>query len=156
MALSRGSSTLLSVTIPTVAAAYGAGDVLGAPVKLPNAFLDTKGTALLQSIQLLDKDDQAAAQVDLYFFNVLPTTQGADNAAFAISDAEADNIVAVVSVLSGDWNDVGGAKIASKGAIGQLVQGVAGVKDLWVVAVARGTPTQTNNALRLKVGLRQD
>ncbi len=81
---------------------------------------------------------------------------GTENDAVSISDSDAVSLQRVCNVASGDYADVGGAKIATKAGLGLVVQAAAGNASLYIGAVTRGTPTHTAAGIVLKIGFLQD
>lgn len=133
--------------------AYADGDVLFAPVPIETILPIESGTILLQSVHVIDVSDQGAA-FDLVFFEG-PVTLGTLNAAVSISDADALLSLGRVQVLSGDYYDVGGARIATVGNCGVLLRGAEGAsarKVLYVGGISRGTGTYAANGLALRLG----
>ena len=59
---------LIDVTLSLDTSAYASGDVLADTQEIANAMRVIDGTAILESLILLDEDDQGVA-LDLYFFN---------------------------------------------------------------------------------------
>lgn len=138
-------------------AAYASGDVLFVATEIANAAYDGR-PALLASVTLIDRDDVGAA-LDLYFFSE-SVSMGAINAASGgLSDAHASEFLGRVTVAAGDWEDVGGARIAHVAVPGNRPLGlrgdaqgasVAGMRSVWMVGVTRGTPTHTAAGLIIR------
>ncbi len=72
--------------------AYAAGDALGFP------FLIKSGIKRIWNITVIDDAEQLAT-VNLLLFNST-FTQVNDNSAFALSDADAENVIAVISIAN--------------------------------------------------------
>lgn len=132
---------------------YAAGDVLFDATQIPNAVRTAGAACLLKSLALVDKDDNTAAQIDLFFLSA-NVSLGTFNAAPSITDANAVKILGIISVLAADFIDVGGSKVASKSALNLQLVPDSGT-SLYVAAIARGTPTQTASGLVLNLGLEQ-
>ena len=75
---------LLDVTLLCDTTAYAANDVLVATQRIPNAMRDIDYPGVLQTVTMIDEDNQGAA-MDVYFldanvnfgrFNQLPTLTG--------------------------------------------------------------------------------
>lgn len=146
-------------SIATSASIYASGDQIGVPTEI-DAFSDGVG-AEIQSLVLLDKDQEKAA-IDVFFFNNLPLVTSADNDAFALaSAAELDKCVGVIPLVTGDYVDAGtGLAVATKRLVDMVVQNKNIVdalkkKKLWFVLVSRGTPDYDEKALVLKLGMEQ-
>ena len=155
------------VQIAATANTYTTAYTIGAPILFPNVPCDPGGVAILQSLILIDKAKQSLS-VDLYFFNQLPTSQGGDNTAFALSVAESTYLVGNVTILTTDYTASSIVSIASKKNIVMALSGqqqvptaagggpcTPGGKNIWVVAVARGAPAYTAGCLWLGLGIQQ-
>jgi hypothetical protein len=136
-------------------------DVLFNPIRLPakntgsaiSKFAEVPNGAVdLISVVVIDQDDQGQP-FDLLFMNAA-NSLGTPNQPANISDANALAIVGKVQVLSGDYSDIGGARIARPpvAAVEQLIQ--AG-RDLYVAAISRGTGTYTAAGLKITLGAEQ-
>lgn len=132
---------------------YAAGDVLWDTVAIPLATRANDAKSFLIGFEINDEDDQAAAQVELYFFSA-NVSLGTFNAAPSISDANARNLLGKVIVNSTDFIDLGGVKVANKclSDIGLplLVSPASGTQSVYVAAITRGTPTQTAAGIKLR------
>lgn len=129
--------------------AYGDGDVLFATTAIPNAVRVTGGQAVLQSLALIDKADNGAA-IDLYFFDS-NVALGTFNVAPSISDANALKLLGVISIGTGDYKDVGGAKVATLRGLGLLLEAASG-RNLYVAATVAGTPTFAADDITIRFG----
>lgn len=116
--------------------AYTTGDVLGSILTLKGAIARE---ALLNSIVIVDVDNEGI-QIDFVFFDSEPTGTYTNNAAAAIDAADTSKVVGHVSVLTTDYIAVGTDKIGHKAPANLQIQGRA-TDDLYVLAIARGTPT---------------
>ncbi len=116
--------------------AYASGDALGAKFGLPDVVREKGGAAILESVVVLDQDDEGV-QIDFPLF-ARNFTATADNAAFAVTDADLEFCVGVVSVsnyANFSVNQVGTAR-----GLGLALVIPTG-RDLFCQAVVRGTPT---------------
>lgn len=104
--LSRISVTSTALTIATTT--YSAGDQVGTLFTFANAARTTGGGGTIVGMTLIDSGDVLGA-VDVAVFDS-SVTLAADNAAFAISDADANKAVALIQ-LSGSV-DIGSNRIA--------------------------------------------
>lgn len=130
---------------------YAAGDVLFDTIIIPGVVPVAGGAMELRSIELLDEDDQGIA-LDLVFFDSLASL-GTFNVAPAITDANGRAALGFISILTTDYIDLGGCRIASKNNIGMVLQAAASAQDLYVAAITRGgTPTYTASGIKLKFG----
>ena len=134
--------------------AYATGDVLAATQALASAFRSTDGTGILQSIVLVDKDDQGAA-LDVVILKA-DVSIGNENAAVSISDTDADSVLGVISVSAGDWIDLGGVRVATLTGRGMVVKAATGTTSLYVALISRGSPTHTAAGITAQFGILQD
>lgn len=147
-----GPIQLVDVTLSLDTSAYTAGDLIADTQEVASAVRAADAKGVLQSVVVIDEDDQGAA-IDLYFFSA-NVTMGTENSAPSISDANIRNLLGIVSVASGDYKDVGGAKVAVKSGIGMIVQPASGTDDIYVAVVSNGsTPTYTASGVRLRIGV---
>lgn len=169
---SRLSAKTLQLGFANAAATYATGKVIGAPIKYPNMVQDPGNSCQLESLTLIDNNAQNG-NIDVFFFNQLPTTMGADQATFAISAAESLFCLGVVSVtsyksmganagVSNPQNVVtvlsGTQQQASTQAVapGSPTTFTPGGKDIWVLLVARASITYTAaNSLFVTLGVVQ-
>lgn len=144
-------SDLLELTLTLDTSAYADGDVLADTQALVNAVREGGGRAELKSVVVLDEDDQGIA-LDLVFL-AANKSLGTENSAPSISDANARDIQGKVSIATGDYVDLGGARVATKTGIGLMLKSAEGSTTLYVAAITRGgTPTYTAAGLKLKLG----
>lgn len=144
---------VIEVTLTLDTLAYVAGDVLSDTAAIPNAVARNGGAARLHSIAVIDEDDQGAA-LDLVFF-AANRSLGTKNSPPSISDADARDALGHVSVVTGDYVDLGGVRVATKSAIALVLEASAASRDVYVATITRGTPTHTANGLKLRIGLEQ-
>lgn len=149
--LMGASDTVIDLTATLDTSAYAAGDVLFDTQELANAARVTAGVTILQSIVVLDEDDQTAAAMDFYFFNA-NTSLGTENSAPSITDANARTLVGRVSLAAADFTDLGGSKLGVKTGIELVMKADTAQTSLWVAAVTQGTPTQTASGIRCRFG----
>lgn len=80
------------------AAAIGAGDQMGTLITLSSAAAATGGSGRITHISLTDGDDGLTG-ADLFFFHDTPTL-AADNAVWAVSDADLDKCLHKIPMFS--------------------------------------------------------
>lgn len=131
-------------------AVYAAGDLMALAVEIPRCCVANHPSYIV-SVTVLDYDDQGAA-FDLLFFRADPGNLGTVNAAIAISDAAAEQILCSIPVAAADYIDLGAQQIAQPEFYARKVRPSDGQTSLWVAAVSRGTPTYAGGRLLLKVG----
>lgn len=93
-----------SVTRPSNANAYAAGDVIGTAasdvIAFPNLARSNGGAGMIINAVVVDSASQATKpSLELWLFTVAPAAV-ADNAAFAPTDAELENLVGVIDLTS--------------------------------------------------------
>lgn len=144
----------IPVTLSLDTAAYAVGDVLAETQEVPGALRNAGGSALLQSVVLVDLDDNANAQIDLVFFRS-NVSLGVENAGPTISDGNMGEILGTVVIPSASFIDLGGAKLCTVTGINLPLSAPLGT-SVFVGAITRGTPTQTAAGIKLILGVRQD
>lgn len=133
------------------------GDVMCSTTEVTGAFSANDGTGVIQSIQVLDEDDEGAP-FDLVFLSANQSL-GTANSAPSISDANARDILGRVRVNSSDFIDIGGCRIATLTGVGLGVKAGSGVDDMWVSAVCRAAAGVTYTAgtdLKLRIYVAND
>jgi hypothetical protein len=149
-------SDVIDLTLTTDTNAYSAADVVAATQELAGAVLSLGGTAVVQSITLLDQADQTPAGYLLYFLKT-NVAIGTENAAVSISDTNAIQILGVVSIAAADFVDLIGSRLACVKNIGLPIKAASDSTSVFVALVSvDATPTLAADSLRLKVGLLQD
>lgn len=150
-----GNSLVVDVILSLDTVIYSSGDVLAETQVVAGVLRRGGYAAVLQSILVVDEDDQGQPfDIILLDSNV---SLGAENAVPAITDVNARSILGMVSIGSGDYVDLGGVRIASKTGIGMIVKSASATSfDLYIAAIARGTPTYTASGVRVRLGFLQD
>ncbi|KPJ71938.1 MAG: hypothetical protein AMS14_08815 [Planctomycetes bacterium DG_20] len=155
------ASALVDVVLTLDVNAYAQHDVLADTQEVPDC-LRGAGTGILQSVTLIDYDDNARA-IDLIFLSDNKSI-GTENAAVSVSDANAAFILGVVRIAAADYIDMVNAQFAMKAGAdcGFVVwsDGVAAGSDrsIWVAAVYRDATGDTYTAagIKLRIGILQD
>lgn len=158
----RTHSNVVDVTPVLTTGAHTDGDYM-ATVELPNALLDAGHTGILQSISVIDNDEQALG-IDFLIFGDEPTVASAKNAAFDMTDANIKlaKFLGKVSMVSGDYLTTTSNSIATVRNIGLVLEGIKNAtarentKSIWVVLVARGASTYAADGLTCYFGVLQD
>ena len=148
-------SRFVTVALTTDGTAHVAGDVVGGKQTFPNIVCGTPTTTgFATGVLIPDKDDVNAA-FDLYLFNTEPGAI-ADNAAFDPTDAENENITAVIHLdaTNNRFSAVDNG-IHTIGSLSVPVQG-SGDGTLWGFLVTRSNGTFGASALKLKVSVACD
>lgn len=150
-----GKTVLFDVTLSLDTSIYASGDVLADTQVLSSLFRIADGTGVLQSIQIIDQDDQKAA-FDIYYLSA-NNSMGTENAAPSISDANATAVVGPFSVAVADYHDLGGVSVAKIANIGAPIKAVSGSADGYIAVVnGTGTPTYTASGIKLRLGVLLD
>lgn len=123
---------------------YTAGDVMGGKL-FAEGIIGREGEALLESVRVLDMDDQGA-EMDLIFLSDDPSTSTlTDNAAPAWAALDKTKMVGFIRILAADYISVGsGMKVAQK-VFPLPIRSSRADGNIYVVIIARGTPTYTND-----------
>ena len=152
--LVTSNSTVVDLVFSLDTSAYASGDVLADTQELASALRVVDGTGVLQDIVLNDKDDQGLAMdVVIMSANV---SLGTENAAVSISDANADNILAIISVTAADWIDLGGCRVATLRNLSKVVKSASGSSSLYVGLITRGAPTHSASGITARFGFLRD
>lgn len=129
----------VGVTFSLDTNAYADGDLVADTQALALAARKNGEFTTLETIVLVDKDDQKAA-VTLVFVED-DTSLGTENAAPTISDANAVKIIGHVKVVAGDYVDVGGASVAVVRNIKLKMKTLPTSRTIYVGIISNGTPT---------------
>lgn len=147
-----GPAKMVTVNFTVDTSAYGANDLLADTQEIADAVDETGRPALLQSVTIIDTDDQTASAYDIYLLDQ-NVTMGTENSAPSISDTNAAAILGLpVAIASGDWKDLGGAKIAGKDGIGKLVKPARGRSLYAAIVNGAGTPTFASGIIQVRFG----
>jgi hypothetical protein len=142
---------IVEITPTLDANAHSAGDVLFDRTAMPNAVRGVDEMGYLVDLVLLSKDDLTAADLTLVLLSA-NVAYGTINGVPAISDTDAENILATIVVPSSAWVDHGGCKTASvpKSLLPQAVKPASGTRTVYIAGVTAGTPTPTASGLRIR------
>lgn len=150
-----GKTVVFDVTFSMDTSAYSSGDVIADSQVMTNALRVNDGTGVLQSLTLIDKDDQGVA-FDVYVLDA-NVAIGTENSAPNISDTNAASILGIIPVATTDWKDLGGAKVAHLSGLSIPIKSVSGNRNLYVGIVnGSGTPTFTASGIVGRFGILQD
>ena len=146
---------LVEVTFTLDTLIYAANDLLADTQEVANAFFDIDKSGILDSVSLLDEDDNAVVAIDLYVLSGSGSL-GAENAAITVTDAVARTILGVVPFAAADFKDIINSKVATKNNLNLVVKPAAGTRSLYVALALNGagTPTYTVNGIRGRLGIR--
>ena len=144
---------LITVTPTCDTGGVNQHDVLFDYIEIPNAVAVKGGSAIIQSIQLLDEDDQGGV-IDLVFQSD-NTSLGTVDAAVSITDANARDIQGSVSMTS--YFDGIAWQMSTKNNIGLIVKAASDSTSLYVAGVVRtDSLTYTASGIQLKIGIVKD
>lgn len=146
--------TLTNFTLVLDTNIYASGDVLSDTAAIASVFRVTNGKGILTSMVLNDEDDQGVA-LDVVFLDA-NVSLGTFNVAPAITDANARNILGIVSVFASDWMDLGGVRVAAIPAnrLGFLLKAASATTSLFIATITRGgTPTYTASGITGRIGV---
>ena len=144
---------VITVTPTCDASGTNINDVLFDYVEIPNAVAVAGGSAIIQSINLLDEDDQGCL-IDLVFQSD-NTALGTIDAAVSITDANARDIQGSVSMTN--YFDGIAWQMSTKNNIGLTVKAASDSTSLYVAGVVRtDSLTYTASGIQLKIGIVKD
>jgi hypothetical protein len=150
-----GFTTVIKSVSVVTAAAYSAGNAVGAKRTLASAVRSSGGTGILQSVTLLDRANQKAAMT-LFIFDADPTAATiTDKAAFVFSTDDL-KVIAQVNIGAGDYVTTNGKAIALISGLQIPLQAASGT-SLYAALVTTGTPTfAATTDVQLEFGIMQD
>ena len=146
------TSDVLDLILSTDTSIYASGDVLADTQALADVVRLDAGTARLESLVITDADDQGEG-LDIVFLKT-NVSLGTENAAVSISDTNAKEILGIISVVSADFVDLGGVRVATV-PMDRVIMLKAGTgsTSIYIGAISRGTGTYTASGLSLKIGI---
>lgn len=147
-----GEATVVDVVLSMNAAANHANDVLADTQEIASAMRVDGGTGVLHSIVVQDDDDNGGA-IDIVILDT-NTTIGTENA--AVSMADNDDVLGIVSVTSSDFVDLINSQNATMSNVGIVVKSLAASKSLYVAVVMRDSGTVTASGMTLRFGFLLD
>lgn len=151
-----GGNTFEQITTQTTQnAAYSAGNCVGGLITLTNAMRTSGGTGIIQSIHLIDKDNQKAA-MDLLVFNANPTAATiTDKTAFVYS-TDITKQIARIPIAASDYVTYNSIATVSLGGLSKIVK-ANGSQTLYGALVTSGTPSYTGTSqVIIQVDILQD
>jgi hypothetical protein len=111
---------IVSETPTITAGAYSSLDAVGGKLEFENVCTPYGSSGVIVQAQITDKAKQDALLIlTLFDRDFTPT---ADNAAFAISDADLLNVVAVLQFPVADYVDYANNSIATMGILSAIIQ----------------------------------
>jgi hypothetical protein len=152
-----GGFTKVVTVAPTVSTspAYTAGDAVGGKQTLANVYRTSGGTAILESIQILDRANQKAAMEFIFFESDPSSATITDNSAFVYSTDDL-KVLGHVTLAASDYVTLNSKAVATLRGLNLALQGSA-TTSLYVALVTTGTPTYANTTdIQIKYGFLQD
>ncbi len=149
--------TLIQVTPTCDTSIFASGDLICDVATITSAATATGGLCELVSVTIVDQDDQTASAYTIFVTN-LSTTWGTLNSAPSLSDAGALGIQAVIPIATGDWFDLGGAKVAQPRIaqnIGCICKTSGSANLYFTIVNGAGTPTFTASGIKVTFGFRR-
>lgn len=146
-----GSALWYEADVPgVVAAAYAIGDQFGTLITIANAARFTGGGGVITSVLWHDNDD-LAGPMDIMFFNDT-LTLAADNAVFAISDADARKALWIAQITY--LTDLGAQRFGAVSGI--AVPYFCTGTSLYAAVITRTAFTPTGTGQRLRICFARD
>jgi hypothetical protein len=139
----------ITITCSLDTSAYADGDVLFDTQEIAGAVRNNGETCILQSIHVIDIDDQGE-DFDLVFFNAA-TSLGTENSAPDINDTEVLTTLGVYEFVNA-YMDLGANQVRTDTGIGLLLEAGAATTSLYVAGISRGTGTYTASGIRITFG----
>ena len=148
------ASDWITLTTSLDTGAYAANDVLADTQELASAVRVNGGNAIVDSIVVLDEDDNAG-DLTVVFFRT-NVSLGTENSAVSITDANARQILCSIPILSSDYDDLVGSQVATLSNVGCLIEAASGTTSVYVGLISNDTKTYTASGIQLAFGLTQD
>ncbi len=153
-----GYTAFVSSTITmSVAGAYATGDYMGtttSPQSFTSVVRTSGGTGIIKSLIISDKITTANVAMELWVFSATFTAP-TDNAAWAISDAEALTVLGIIPIVTSKWYASSNNQIYIDDTINIVIKPAA--TSLFYALVARGTtPAFTSADITINLGILQD
>jgi hypothetical protein len=147
---------IVDATMSTDTSAYANGDLLADTQAIDGVLRITNGTGIVNSIVVIDTDDQTLYTFSVWLLDV-STTLGTENGAPGAADAACLGVLGKVDFATTDGLDLGGSKVYVKTGLNIPVKAIADTDDLGVaMIVTTGTPTHTASGIRIRIGITQD
>lgn len=142
----------LTLTLDTLI--YASDDVLSETAELTGVVSAVGNAGKIKSVVVLDKDDQGQP------FNILilktNVSIGTVNGAVTLTDANAEEIVGMIEVASGDFIDAVNCQVAIKSNLDFDFVCDAALDDLFVATISKGTGTYTASGIVLTFFIEQE
>lgn len=143
-----------STVVMSVAGVYATGDYIGTsttPQTFTNVCRFSAGSGIIKGIVASDKITSANVDMELWLFNTTFTAP-TDNAAWAISDAEATTVIGIISLSASNWKASANNQVYYDDSFTIPFKLITGT-TLYYGLVARGT-TPSLTSLDFAIGLK--
>jgi len=151
-----GLTSLVELDLTVTAELYAAGDSVGGKLTLANALRVASGTAILDSIHVLDRSNSKAGLAILIFSADPGAATITDGAAFVASTDDV-KVVAIVPLAATDYTTVNAKAYATLKTLGIVVKASAASTSLFAAIVCVGAPTFVSTTdVHVKFGFLQD
>lgn len=159
--MSRESRKNITAVATTSAAAYTALDQVGGLLTFSNVADAAQGSAIVESLALVDNEKKDAALV-LFLFSQAPTLAG-DNSAFSVSDADMAFCLGAISIPTANYADTAVNSVATVPNVqlnvenSELKSGEKLCQDIFgALMLASGTPNWSAAAnIKVRLGVRR-
>jgi hypothetical protein len=144
-------SSVVITIIPTLdTGAYSDGDLLLDCTELADVVRNNGGTAILQSITVIDRDLQNES-IKLFFCDAA-VDFGTVNSAPSPDDAASASVLGVITLDSDDYVALSDFSVLSLSNLGLALKTDAADTSLYVAAQVSSTPTYTANGMTFRFG----
>jgi hypothetical protein len=128
---------------------YVTNDILFVSTLVPGVARVQGGLAMINGVTYTDFQD-LAYPVDLYI-SASPVTLGPINGPAIGEDLDIARLKKLCRLDTGDFDDLGGARLATKNGLGCMFKADLGSQDMYVVGIIRNNATYTaTDSLRIK------
>lgn len=150
------TKNIKDTTAVSTSPAYTAGDAVGGKRTLTDALRTSNGSAILESITLLDRANQKAA-MELIIFDSDPSAATiTDNSAFVYSTDDL-KVLARITIAATDYVTLNSKAIAQLRGLGVTLKGANNNTNLYAALVTTGTPTYAATTdVQITFGFLQD
>jgi len=145
-------SVLKTVVLSLNTNIYATGETLAETQEVTDALRTVNGCGIIQSIVVQDDDDQAGA-LDLVFFDA-NTSLGTENS--AVSMADNDTILGIVSIAAADYADMINSRVATKANVGIGIKAALDSTSIYMGAVSRDAKTYTASGISVRLFILQE
>ena len=142
--LDEKSLAVKQLEVTTDTTAYAVGDVILPAEKLGDVTLRAASGAMLTNLSVADVDEVSPG-LDFHFFSS-EVSVGSGNAAFTVTDSDAEHYCGKSTVTSADYVDEGAFTFAAEDSLSLAIVSGGENSDVWVVITATAAVTFTSTA----------